>query len=116
MTDDRISSLMEAKELLLKAADLMDSALRMSGFESRSGGDSDRIREIASSDSYGGSLTNIIRDMEYGSQEQPCWTQALTSPKNQFPSNDDRLADLRCAKPLMSVYLCVDAPRGSHAR
>ncbi|MGN0098057.1 MAG: hypothetical protein ACI38Y_01865 [Candidatus Methanomethylophilaceae archaeon] len=94
MTDDRISSLREAMELLLKAADIMDSALRMSGFESRSGDDADMIRRIASSDSYGGSLSNIIRDMEYGSQEQPCWTQALTSPKNQFPSDDDGLGDL----------------------
>ena len=58
----------------------------------------ERIRDIASSDSYGGSLTNIIRDMEYGSREQPCWTQALTSPKNQFPSHDDDLMDHRCAK------------------
>ena len=94
MTEDRISSLREARDLLLRAADLMDSALRMSGFESRSGDDSDRIREIASSDSYGGSLTNIIRDMEYASREQPCWTQALTSPKNQFPSDDDSFKDL----------------------
>ena len=98
MSDDRIGTLIEARELLLKAADLMDSALHMSGYESRSGDDAERIRDIASSDSYGGSLTNIIRDMEYGSREQPCWTQALTSPKNQFPSHDDDLMDHRCAK------------------
>ncbi len=97
-TEEKIGSLREARELLLRAADLMDSALHMTGYGPRSGDDSDRIRDIASSDSYGGSLTNIIRDMEYGSEEQPCWTQALTSPKNQFPSDDDRLLDRRCAK------------------
>jgi len=81
---ERADKLREAEELLNRAADLMDEALRMSGMESRSGDDSETIRRIASSDSYGGSLRNIVRDMDYQEEEQPCWTQPLTSPKNQL--------------------------------
>lgn len=81
---ERADKLREAEQLLNRAADLMDEALRMSGMESRSGDDSDTIRRIASSDSYGGSLRNMARDMDYEDVEQPCWTQPLTSPKNQF--------------------------------
>jgi len=83
---DRAEKLREAERLLNRAADLMDEALRMSGMEGRSGDDSQTIRRIASSDSYGGSLRNIARDMDYAEEEQPCWTQPLTSPKNQFRS------------------------------
>jgi len=81
---DRIEDLKRAERLLNEAADLMDGALRMSGMESRSSGDSDTIRRIASDGNYAGSLHNIIRDLEYESTEQPVWTQPLTSPKNQF--------------------------------
>ena len=63
----------------------MDEALRMSGLEARSGKNSETVRRIASSDGYGGSLKNLARDLEYASEEQPCWTQPLTSPKNQIP-------------------------------
>ncbi len=63
----------------------MDAALRMSGLEKRSGDDSETVRRIASSDVYGGSLRNLARDLEYGSAEQPCWTQPLTSPKGWNP-------------------------------
>ena len=80
---ERAAVLRRAESLLKEAADLMDEALHMSGLEGRSGDDSETIRRIASSDSYGGSLRNLARDLEYGSAEQPCWTQPLTSPKNQ---------------------------------
>ncbi len=80
---ERIEALKKAEKLLNEAADLMDEALRMSGMEHRSNGDSDRIRTIASSPDYGGSLSNISRDMGYEDAEQPCWTQPLTSPKSQ---------------------------------
>ena len=81
---DRIEKLERARSLLEEAADLMDDALRMSNMEQRSGKDSETIRRIASADDYGGSLANIIRDLRYQSEEQPNWTQPLTSPKNQF--------------------------------
>lgn len=82
--EDRLEKLREAERLLNRAADLMDEALRMSGMEDRSGDDSETIRRIASSEGYGGSIRNIVLDMEYSKEEQPCWTQPLTSPKNQF--------------------------------
>lgn len=89
MMNDRVSMLHRAEELLNEAADLMDKALHMSGLEGRNTGDSDTVRRIASSKEYGGSLHNISMDLEYRETEQPCWTQALTSPKNQFPSDDN---------------------------
>jgi hypothetical protein len=84
LPEERIKALRKAEALLNEAADLMDAALHMSGMESRSDGDSQAIRRIASSDSYAGSLRNMALDLEYASEEQPCWTQPLTSPKNQF--------------------------------
>ncbi len=86
----RASMLREAEGLLLRAADLMDGALRMSGLGSRSGKDSETIRRIASDPSYGGSLRNLALDIER-LEKDPVWTQPLTSPKNMFPSNDDEL-------------------------
>jgi len=85
---DRIGKLRRAEELLNEAADLMDDALRMSGMEHRSGDDSDTIRRIASDPDYAGSLSNIRKDLEYGSEEQPVWTQPLTSPKHQFDERE----------------------------
>ena len=81
---DRAEKLLKAEELLNEAADLMDEALRMSGMESRSGNDSETIRRIASDKDYAGSLHNIAKDLQYQSEEQPVWTQPLTSPKHQF--------------------------------
>lgn len=69
--------------MLNEAADLMDTALHMSGMEQRCTGASDRIRDIASDPSDGGSVHNILRDIEHRNMEEPCWTQPLTSPKNQ---------------------------------
>lgn len=89
--DDRISKLKRAEELLNEAADLMGEALHMSGMGDRDSGDIDTIRRIASSKEYSGSILNLIKDMEYASSEQPGWTQPFTSPKNVFPSDDDRL-------------------------
>lgn len=82
--DPRAEKLRRAEALLNEAADLMDSALRMSGMEHRSGDDSDTIRRIASDPAYGGSLANIAKDLEYAGVEQPIWTQPLRSPKHQF--------------------------------
>lgn len=88
----RASMLREAESLLLRAAELMDGALRMSGLESRSGKDSDTVRRIASDPSYGGSLRNIALDIER-LEKNPVWTQPLTSPKNLFPNDDDALLE-----------------------
>ena len=80
---ERATKLREAEKLLLQAADIMDCALRMSGIEQRSGDDSNIIRHIASDPGYGGSLMNLSRDLET-LEEDPLWTQPLTSPKKQF--------------------------------
>ncbi len=86
---ERTDKLRRAEALLNEAADLMDSALRMSGMEGRSKNDSEIIRRIASDDDYAGSLRNIIKDLEYREKEQPVWTQPLTSPKHQFDIKGD---------------------------
>ena len=86
---DRIADLKKAEQLLNEAADLIDSALRMSGMESRAGDSTDTIRKIASDKDDAGSLRNIILDMEYREREQPVWTQPLTSPKHQFELKKD---------------------------
>ena len=91
--EERIQALKEAMRLLEEAADIIDGALRMSEMEHRCKGDSDEIRRIASSEEYGGSLANIIRDLEYGGKEQPCWTQPLVSPKNLFDSRKTYITD-----------------------
>ena len=77
----RADMLRKAEALLNEAADLMDSALWMSGMEKRSNDDSKEIRRIASSLSYGGSLRNMARDLDFEDEEQPLWTMPLASPK-----------------------------------
>ena len=79
----RASKLREAQALLLRAADLMDGALRMSGVESRSGNDSRTVRRIAADPSYGGSLRNLALDIER-LERNPVWTEPLTSPKHAY--------------------------------
>jgi hypothetical protein len=86
---DRIADLKRAEQLLNEAADLIDSSLRMSGMESRTGDSTETIRRIASDKDDAGSLRNIILDMEYREREQPLWTQPLTSPKHQFELKKD---------------------------
>lgn len=81
--EDRIALLKEAETLLNEAADIMDAAIKMSGLELRSNGDSDKIRHIASDRSYGGSLRNLALDLER-LEDDPLWTQPLTSPKNMY--------------------------------
>ena len=81
---EALDKLRRAEQLLNEAADLMDEALHMSTYERRAGKNSDLIRCIASSRENGNSLRNIALDMEADGDEQPNWTQPLTSPKNQF--------------------------------
>lgn len=85
--DTRVNMLKEAQILLLRAADLMDGALRMSGIESRSGKDSRTVRRIAADPSYGGSLRNLALDLQR-LEKDPVWTQPLTSPKNLYSNGD----------------------------
>lgn len=100
----RATMLREAQALLIRAADLMDGALRMSGIESRSGKDSKTIRRIASDPSYGGSLRNLAIDIER-LEKDPVWTQPLTSPKNMYePRSKDGERCPRC-----NIFLSAEA-------
>ena len=84
---ERAEMLREAERLLNEAADLMDGALRMSGLEQRSGGDSDEIRRIASDPRYGGSLRNLALDL-LRLEDDPLWTQPLVTPKTMYDGKD----------------------------
>ncbi len=77
---ERAAMLRHAQMLLVRAADLMDGALRMSGLEARSGDDSKTVRRIAADPSYGGSLKNLALDVERIGDD-PLWTRPLDSPK-----------------------------------
>lgn len=82
--EDRIGKLRRAQELIMEAARTIDDAMHMSGMEPRTGKVSETLRKLAYDTQDGSSLSNVIADLEYMSEEQPCWTQPLLSPKNQF--------------------------------
>ena len=53
----------------------------MSGMENRFGKISDGLRTIAVSNDSD-SVRNLIKELEYASEEQPGWTRPLASVKN----------------------------------
>ena len=53
----------------------------MSGLENRFGGIPDGIRSLTSSND-GDSIRNLVKELEYASEEQPGWTRPLASVKN----------------------------------
>lgn len=79
---ERAVELRRAEAMLNEAADIIDRALHMSGFERRGAECSDSIREIASGRD-GRSVRNISLDMET-LEKDPLWTRPLDSPKRQF--------------------------------
>ena len=79
--EERIERLRSAERMLNDAADIIDVCTRMTEHERRFGRLSDDVRSIASSND-GDSLTNLIRELEYSSEEQPGWTRPLASVKN----------------------------------
>lgn len=79
---ERAVELLRAEAMLNEAADIIDRALRMSGFEQRGARCADSIREIASGRN-GRSIRNIALDMK-SLEEDPLWTRPLDSPKRQF--------------------------------
>ena len=78
---ERIERLRSAEMMLNDAAEIIDECTRMTEHERRFGHLSDDIRRIASSNE-GDSLENLIREVEYSSEEQPGWTRPLASVKN----------------------------------
>ena len=80
-TDERIRDLREAEKAINDAAGTLERCLRMSGLGERFGSLPDELRSIASSDS-GDSIRNLIRELEYSSEEHPGWTRPLASVKN----------------------------------
>ena len=67
--------------MLIEAADIIDECIRMTDHERRFSHLSDDIRRMTSSND-GDSLENLIREIDYSSEEQPGWTRPLASVKN----------------------------------
>ena len=67
--------------MLNEAAEIIEECTRMTEQERRFGHLSDDVRELTSS-KEGDSLENLIRELEYSSEEQPGWTRPLASVKN----------------------------------
>ena len=78
---ERIERLRSAERMLNEAADIIDECTHMTEQERRFGHLSDDVRKIASSKDDD-SLENLIREVEYSSEEQPGWTRPLASVKN----------------------------------
>ena len=78
---ERIERLRSAERMLNEAADMIEECVRMTDHERRFGHLSDDIREMASSND-GDSIENLIRELDYSSEEQPGWTRPLASVKN----------------------------------
>ena len=67
--------------MLNDAAGIIEDCIRMTEHERRFGHLPDDVRELSSSNE-GDSLENLIRELEYSSEEQPGWTRPLASVKN----------------------------------
>ena len=78
---ERIERLRSAEKLLNEAADIIDECVRMTDHERRFGHLSDDIRKMASSNEDD-SIGNLVRELDYSSEEQPGWTRPLASVKN----------------------------------
>ena len=78
---ERIERLRSAERMLNEAADMIEECVRMTDHERRFGHLSDDIREMTSSND-GDSVENLIRELDYSSEEQPGWTRPLASVKN----------------------------------
>ena len=78
---ERIERLRSAERMLNEAADMIEECVRMTDHERRFGHLSDDIREMTSSND-GDSVENLIRELDYSSEEQPGWTRPLVSVKN----------------------------------
>ena len=79
--EERIERLRSAEKMLDDAARTIEECVRMTEHERRFGHLADDIRELTSS-KEGDSLENLIRELEYSSEEQPGWTRPLASVKN----------------------------------
>ena len=79
--EERIERLRSAEIMLNEAAGIIEECTRMTEQERRFGHLSDDIRQMSSSNE-GDSVRNLIRELEYSSEEQPGWTRPLASVKN----------------------------------
>ena len=78
---ERIERLRSAEMMLNEASVIIKECIHMTEHERRFGHLSDDIRDLSSSNE-GDSLENLIRELEYSSEEQPGWTRPLASVKN----------------------------------
>ena len=79
--EERIERLRSAEKMLIEASGIIEECVRMTEQERRFGHLSGDVSELASS-KEGDSLENLIRELEYSSEEQPGWTRPLASVKN----------------------------------
>jgi endonuclease III len=80
-TDERLRKLETTRNLLNAAADELESAMHMAGYDRRTADMVSRIREISDS-AEGNSVANIIREIRYADEELPGWTRPFASVKN----------------------------------
>jgi hypothetical protein len=78
----RISMIRDASDLMKRAAAMVESATKGTGYGRRGKASAGGIRKIISSKKDGDSLTNIAKDMEFDREEHPEWTRPLVSVKN----------------------------------
>ena len=78
---ERIERLRSAEIMLNEAADIIEECVHMTEHERRFGHISNDVRKLSSSNESD-SLENLIRELEYSSEEQPGWTRPLASVKN----------------------------------
>ena len=71
----------EAESEIRQTADTIEECLRMTGLENRFGPIVEGLRSIASSNN-GDSVSNLIKELEYSTEEQPGWTRPFASVKN----------------------------------
>ncbi|MCL2785783.1 MAG: hypothetical protein FWD81_00975 [Methanomassiliicoccaceae archaeon] len=80
-TDDRVTLIKDASELMKKAAAMVESATKGTEYGRRGKSCANNIKRTITSKKNANSLTSISKDMRSGSDD-PEWTKALTSVKN----------------------------------
>ena len=78
---ERIERLRSAERMLCEASDIIEECVHMTEHERRFGHLSGDVRDLIGSND-GDSLENLIRELEYSSEEQLGWTRPLASVKN----------------------------------
>lgn len=79
----RMRKLKKARSKLREASSLIESALRMTGLESRGEKASEALARISDSKEDGNSIANIIADLKSKDDRGPGWSRPAVSVKNE---------------------------------